>query len=112
MEHTYRLKKPLIIAFVYDGVAREEAITHVTLGVRIGGADEKEREACRALYDRIDMRGLAPFDVEELSVMDATGGLRDAYDAAALRARRYCRAKALQLAGAGAIHPAAEAVAG
>lgn len=97
MEHTFRLKKPLIIAYVYDEIQREEAVTHVTLGVRIGGADARERDACLALYDRIDMTGLEPFTADELGAMDVVGGLRDAYDAAALRARRYCRAKAQQI---------------
>lgn len=97
METTYRLKKPLILGFVYDDIEREEAVTHVTVAVRIGGADDKEREACRSLYERIDMTGLAPFTVGDLAAMDVSGGLRDAYDQAALRARRYCRAKAQQI---------------
>ncbi|HEX9933447.1 MAG TPA: hypothetical protein VGB08_11445 [Allosphingosinicella sp.] len=113
MEQTYRLKKPLLLTFTFSAdmlglgdegegpsITREELITHVTLRPRIGEADEQERDACRALYDRIDMRWKEPFTADELLVFNITEGLREAYDAAAQRARDYCTVKGLELARA------------
>lgn len=93
MEITYKLSKPLLLNFAYDDVPRDEMITHITVGVRIGEADAQEIDACRSLYSRIDMTGREPFTLEELSAFDVSQGLRDAYQAAASRARAFCRAK-------------------
>lgn len=101
MEINYQLSRPLILFFNYDGIEREELIDRVTVRCLPAepGEREREMEACRALYDRIDKRFLDPFTVEELSEMNGCGRvIQEAYYEAAGRARAFCEAKAEQLA--------------
>lgn len=93
---TLKLKRPLMLLFVYDGIEREEAVSILTLKPRSGGYSETDIEATRDLHLRAEPT-VPRTSVQDLCCYDVVEALKRATIDAADRARGFCHAKGIHM---------------